>query len=833
MVQVPEISGKELFEYIEAPYEFWEVQRFLQSLPWRKPETVSPTTCDYVFELLEDKRIRSDVVDCLLSCSLIENHGLNSRALHAHLEPLDISKRDVLWTIPISEQRHEMSAVDRMIGWARAGAFGAAGASSDAFESRLAAITSLLWLCTSTNRSVRDNATKAIVTILDRDVELYPALFERFRNCNDAYVLQRLYAALAGSIMRQKAAASSATRLAAAIIEQAQTSGLPVDLLTRDYARSIVEKSISLGAVFSETDLSSVTPPYGASPPDFNEDDDTLFEKYSWSKTEHLTEGERAALRGILTIHGSLDSHGDFSRYIIGTNSSRGDWIDVRLEVPPPRTAGVLMRELEKSLNQEQAEALRSLNEMSWFASYRVIHEDGSSEAIASPDGALAKIEVEAAGDESDVDATRERFEKLLSPEQLAVFRESKSAPKELPRVSLHAGARWMFRRVLGFGYAGDELNEFDERASKEAWTSGAGRQPATIERIGKKYQWIAYYEFAARMVDNYHLSGWHSDSIDTYQVPSQVRGHDIDPSNLLTETKRPSFDPHAQSWWAGERFDAWRHDLSLPAWMVTAEGLPDVATALQVSDPDGTAWLALDVHLDWREQESILEDKYDMPRRELWSLLHGYLVPKSEAKRVFDWLKEQNFYGAWLDPKPRDAYEILWGELYWSPAFKFDPFGLGIPAEFLDDVETKEPEELLTSAVAYYLREKTRDNSIDDTLHVGFPIKEIVGGMGGCASLPEAGAWIDTGGNIVAFDPSTAVEGPPSVLARRDRLTAYLKNSEFALMWVHLSEKQVVGGHGRPDASEPFVVSGAYWLEELPDGEFVLRGLSRQVTLE
>ena len=60
---------------------------------------------------------------------------------------------------------------------------------------------------------------------------------------------------------------------------------------------------------------------------------------------------------------------------------------------------------------------------------------------------------------------------------------------------------RLILQRVLELGWRNDLLGDFD------ATVSFQGRDAYKSERIGKKYQWIAYDELHARISDNYGLA--------------------------------------------------------------------------------------------------------------------------------------------------------------------------------------------------------------------------------------------------------------------------------------------------------------------------------------
>jgi hypothetical protein len=66
----------------------------------------------------------------------------------------------------------------------------------------------------------------------------------------------------------------------------------------------------------------------------------------------------------------------------------------------------------------------------------------------------------------------------------------------------LRFAQRWILRRVIDLGWTSELFGEFDTRVTS------SGREDHKPERIGKKYQWIAYHEFLARVSDNFEFIG-------------------------------------------------------------------------------------------------------------------------------------------------------------------------------------------------------------------------------------------------------------------------------------------------------------------------------------
>lgn len=88
----------------------------------------------------------------------------------------------------------------------------------------------------------------------------------------------------------------------------------------------------------------------------------------------------------------------------------------------------------------------------------------------------------------------------------------------------------WICEKAYDFGWSYEKHGKFDYYINL-----GNGRQPAKIERIGKKYQWIAYHEYLCNLLDNYKKKDGWGEKAKTF-VPKlynllNSRRSNIDPS--------------------------------------------------------------------------------------------------------------------------------------------------------------------------------------------------------------------------------------------------------------------------------------------------------------
>ena len=159
------------------------------------------------------------------------------------------------------------------------------------------------------------------------------------------------------------------------------------------------------------------------------------------------------------------------------------------------------------------------------------------------------------------------------------------------PQALLHDAERAIFDRVLDLGWTPERFKAID---SRRGW-----RDDNPVERVGKKYQWIGFYEVLGRITDNHDVSpSWESTQPQPYQYPEQLIWRDIDPTVLARSTAsppsgRPWFSPAEARFPEGIAAD-YPDDMT---------AIPDPLDLIAIRDPQGTPWLALASHPGWKQQ--------------------------------------------------------------------------------------------------------------------------------------------------------------------------------------------------------------------------------------
>ncbi|HEV2377003.1 MAG TPA: hypothetical protein VGS19_33175 [Streptosporangiaceae bacterium] len=303
-VTVPERHHMELLELAlsddgTVPYEI--VDSFLESLLLRSPDSVTPQTAGIVERLLSDRDHAEQVWDRLVRVACIPGHPLNAEWLHTRLVAYEVADRDQSWStwlIIAGIDPDERTAVRRLIRWAWPTDLGGRGAVPD--EVAVLAVLVLGWFLSTTDRRVRDRATKAIVSIAERAPRAFATAVARFKGVNDPYVIERLAAAACGVVLRSSD--PDAALLIADGVRELVIDGWPRHLMTRDYIRRVFALARAHGWQGPDG-----VPPYGA---------DWPIPGRSFEEIEALA-GPPDYAYG--SIWHSLTGMGDFGRYVMGS----------------------------------------------------------------------------------------------------------------------------------------------------------------------------------------------------------------------------------------------------------------------------------------------------------------------------------------------------------------------------------------------------------------------------------------------------------------------------------------------------------------------------------
>ena len=803
-VQLPERRGIELPDILsEGAASASTTRALLRSLVSRDAAAIGADCqrlVDELFSQTEPRRVR-ELFDALLACAAVPGHPFGAEYLDKRLRGIVLPDRDALWSTYLHHAYGRGGPVDRLLDWGEQQA--PAGSSIDP-EVAVMCATVLAWFLTASDRFVRDRATKALVALTGGRFALLEDLVERFHGVDDPYVCERLFAVAYGASMRT-ADGTALEPLAALTYRLIFACGEPPPhILLRDYARGVIERAQHLGADI-DVDEYLVTPPYGSAWPHIPDDDELERVAPEWRDVD--MEPSNAEVARSWIRHSVMSW--DFARYVIGTNSRSKsvDWLAVPLDERQWHSARERMDAFEASLAPASRRLLVELRagrrpSRRWISF--VSPDDGTvDDDPPLPESASA---VEEPYTDPDLE---ESLLASLTDAQGAEYRSIKAAEAEdEPRLDLAILQRYILGRVFDLGWTTDRFGDFDRRIGRTG--SHVTQKP---ERIGKKYQWIAYHEILAYISDCFQYRANYSDAkpFASYAGPWQFSIRDIDPS----VTYSPSYDEETSlysqhSWWTGPSQADWCGDLSPQEWLRRDDDLPDPHKQLQIThDADGIRWLKIQGATYLEQPSPAGLGGYEADRRVIRIFVTGYIVDSAMAEAFLEWSKATDLWEITL-PEPPTPYQLFFGELDWGAAFT------DILADYVDEAQPRflPGTGIMTSlrpVAAHYVAERGGyDCSFRNTYSLYVPQCALTQAM----KLQWTGYGADftaRDGEIVVMDPSAHESGPTALLIRQDRLQSFLDASESALIWTIIGEKMFVRGRTFGDWGGSRRFSGAF----------------------
>ena len=409
------------------------------------------------------------------------------------------------------------------------------------------------------------------------------------------------------------------------------------------------------------------------------------------------------------------------------------------------------------------------------------------------------------------------------------------SALSEFKDVDIERAFHYAYSYIVNsLDYDNDLFSEYDRRIGY-----GRGRNNCHIERIGKKYEWIAMYHVLALVADSHKFDDKY------YYKPIEYKGtwlpyiRDFDPTLTITNEDRPH-----------KNLDVSLNRVKYTNWQLSNDNwakIDDVGSfkdQVKIKDNHGEVWYAL-----YFTASDASGQDYHIARQSVWMSSTACLIRKSDCEKFINKFKDISFYGRWFKPAEVESrYNVFAREYVWSPAYN-EEYGdncfieavketsgkkvlkstpsikyNGKNIEELTDEEladvnylnmefgseevfVEEPVEEVVASVLpcyhAYLWEEEYDYSKDDVIHISMPNGFIVNRLN--LKQTQDGVW-QRDGEIVCADFKLIKGSNVDGLYIKEKYLRELLGDDFSMVWIGLGEKQHT--FGIPGAS------GQYWNE-------------------
>lgn len=619
------------------------VKYFIRSLIWRDKTHIFESTKKYLDEIVTYEEYSNEIFEMVLHSSVIPNYPLNINAnfLHKILKDLSIVKRDYLWSVFVHNSFENEGNIKKLVEWVLN--LDNQNLSFDKEISLLYGVT-LSWFFTSSNRKLRDLATKALVKIFVNNLEIIPDLLDKFKDINDLYVLERILAAVYGAVLilrKNKKFYDIALKIFEIVFED----NVIENIMIRDYASltiDFINKQISL-----DFDISKAYPHYKSPLPnkflEF-EELEKQYEKYKY-------------IRRIFSSMKTEDMimYRDFGRYTFQYTI--------------------------KHFNQ------------------KIPYKKWSAKAI-----------------------------EIILTEIIQ-----------------------------------DDINIF-EKAEEKLNASNLDRYNHKIERIGKKYQWLAMYKILAIIADNFKVRDYNCwDKYVDYKGCWQIGIRNIDPSCLIINQTLIQDDYSIN----------FLENLDDKKWLLDKNYLISIK---KVIDLDDKIFL---------KTEFSSQRKVNNKIRDLFYHIDSFIVKKEDLKKFVNWLNENDFWGRGKLPETKDIIEIFLREYPNSKVW--EDLKDTIYDGWINEYELKKLpcDILLTSSVNYKKEFISYDYSFENGIDIYLPNSWFIENMN--LKHIKEGIWINNEGKEIFI-------GNNKLMATKKEFFEFLNKNNLNIIWVLWAEKQYRG---------------------------------------
>lgn len=320
------------------------------------------------------------------------------------------------------------------------------------------------------------------------------------------------------------------------------------------------------------------------------------------------------------------------------------------------------------------------------------------------------------------------------------------------------------------FGYDAMVFKGFDGRHS--SWE----RHGNKIERIGKKYEWIALYRIAAILDDNHF-----GEEFDrSWKTPTLYHLRRFDPTIMMNPdirdyaTSLPAYRVPEYDMTAGTERE----------WMMAWKKMPPITQYIDYQNGN-EEWICLQAYYT---VSALSDDKaiYSV-ERELWSFIHAFLVDKEHRKDMCELIDKEGLDGRNGTENHETSYSY-YREYYWSDSYKTQIEAQGYTECEYNAGRRYTLYKVQPSYLLYDISEYA-DASIDSSREMILPSPYLFNGLNLKFSVAD-GVWLAEDGSVACYDSYWVHGGHAGLFFRKDLLLKYLRESGKCLVWPVLMER-------------------------------------------
>lgn len=682
---VPIKTGKELFEVIsDENCGFSLLDMFVEGLPMRNVLTETGTK---VLKGYREKRQLAQVFDIIARVPYRQDWPLNANVLDDFLKPMRLVQRDAEWTILVSGYTDIKSNLSVLVSWAWS-------ASNDVVahldnEVLLLICRQIIWSLATTDLSLRDRSTRALINLLRNNCECLLKCLNDYHDVNDDYIVERLYAVAFGCCTSNQNG-EFVQKVAKFTYDYLFKEGKPREnILVRDFGKSIIDYAISIGCEL-RIDEEKINEPYCKEQINVNIPTSEIQKyelDYEQTADKELYTAQSNIMYSMRTEHSSRGLYGDFGRYI---------------------------------------------------------------------------------------------FQALLD-----------NWDDDIEQVSNYA-IKYIFEEI---GYDANVFKKFDGQHLSQL------RNKNDIERIGKKYQWIAMHKIAAILADNHYGESFNK----SWKRPMNVNARKFDPTLFMNPDTLDYTEDLPK--YSVPEYDLTNDDDE--KWMRRWHKMPNVKEYIEYMLGDNV-WIDLFSHYTISSNNHIMKaEMYGKSEREIWTFVQAFIVDKKDRMRLCRLIHKEGLEGR-SSSENSEIFSIYYREYYWSNYYKTIVDENGFTDREFEIGRTTTNVRVQPAYLLYSISNEA-DASLAVSEEVILPSPYLYDGIGMKFSVND-GVWLAEDNTVACYDNHWVHGGDGCLLIRKDFLLNYLKKSKKCLVWPILMERTY---KLNPSYWPRIQVGGYVWMDE------------------
>lgn len=779
-IMLPEQFNIEFWEVLdsETVYYYRPGDIALDSLRWRSGDNIDAKK--FISFIKKQDVDYHTWLDILVQLAPIPNHPFNANLWHNKMMSYKLPEREsfLQYFLVYNYSPDSLdSNISRLLNWAWSPGVGKKITSAVA---ELAAKI-LCWFLCSTMNCLRDRTTKALVNLLQYQTDALLVILKEFRKVDDPYIIERLYAVAYGCILRTPDVADKQS-IGKLVYNQVFKSGRPPKhFLLRDYACNIVDYAVNKAGL-KRVDMTKVLPPYNEEVPEFPDREyiDNLELDYHDKTITHTSAHNNV-------IYSVVDGLADFGTKIVKPYVEDYSCCSFRLEDEYQS----LRKGVKKGYKQLYDAYTKILDNLERFSGSSNPNDKDYTDKCLMLQKLITPELSKVLGEEKF-----KRFRNVLAVNHILLGKSRYQFPQDSWGIR-----RWIVKRVFELGYDKDLHGEYDELVKRhESRIMNSKYEVGRLERIGKKYEWIALWEILGCLADNFYMEDpWDSRKNIVYSGAWQSYWRDCDPACI---TRRDEYNIMLH-WADYDLLPFWA--LDDVRWLNSFPEISSIKSMIIRTDDRGWNWLTVHDYRNVKPPTQIGDDKWGISNRLYNFDVRAVIIKKSDKSKLINKYADVDLSREGCLLPSYHSSHLITREKYWSKGSvaleeyygnKWSHIFRGCKVKGVlafEDMNGNIEGDYSGTRAKYYI-----------------PIKDIMQSFE-CTYADEDGILVDPINEPVVYcNPNRTLH----TLFRADKLTKYLNENNLEVIWIVQFEK-ILGEEGARGYNHRVNYNGFMYFDE------------------